>query len=67
MSTPDHDPVLRLLGAGFALEDLTPEWREVLGGLSEEEVTLLIEIKGRLDAAGSEVQAHGISAGAGIF
>lgn len=67
MSTAENNPFFRLLNAGFPLEELTPERREVLSDLSEEEVTLLIEIKSRLDAADSEVQAHGISAGAGIF
>jgi hypothetical protein len=67
MSTPGPDPIARLLQAGFPLLDVTAEQREVLSGLSDEELTLLIEIKARLDAVGSEVQAHGLSAGAGIF
>jgi hypothetical protein len=65
MSTPD--PVSRLLQAGFPLLDLTAEQREVFRGLSEEEVALLVDIKTRLAAAGDEVQAHGLSAGAGMF
>jgi hypothetical protein len=67
MSTPDRDPIHRLLDAGFPLLDMTPQQREVLGGLSGEEITLLIDIKIRLDAADPEVQAHGVSAGAGMF
>jgi hypothetical protein len=67
MSTPDPDPIARLLQAGFPLLEISAEQREVLSGLSDEELTLLIQIKARLDEAGSEVQAHGLSAGAGIF
>jgi hypothetical protein len=67
MSTPDPDPIARLLQAGFPLLDMTAEQREVLSGLSDEELTLLIDIKTRLDTVGSEVQAHGVSAGAGMF
>ncbi len=67
MSLPDHDPVRRLVQAGFPLMEMTAEQREVLGELSEEEVTLLIQIKVRLDETGAEIQAHGLSAGAGIF
>jgi hypothetical protein len=47
--------------------EMTAEQREVFGELSEEEVTLLIQIKVRLDETGAEIQAHGLSAGAGIF
>lgn len=67
MSTPDPDPIARLLQAGFPLLDMTAEQRDVLSRLSDEELTLLIDIKTRLDAVGSEVQAHGVSAGAGMF
>ena len=67
MSIPDRDPVARLVQAGFPLLDMTAEQRAVLNALSDEEITLLIEVKARLDAAGSEVEAHGMSAGAGIF
>jgi hypothetical protein len=67
MSFPDHDPVRRLVQAGFPLMEMTAEQREVFGELSEEEVTLLIQIKVRLDETGAEIQAHGLSAGAGIF
>lgn len=67
MSIPAPEPIARLLQAGFPLLEMTAEQREVLSGLSDDELTLLIEIKARLDAVGSEVQAHGISAGAGMF
>lgn len=67
MPAPGPDPIARLLQAGFPLLDMTAEQREVLSGLSDEEITLLIDIRARLDAVGSEVQAHGMSAGAGIF
>lgn len=67
MSFPSHDPIRRLAQAGFPLMEMTAEQREVLGALSEEEITLLIQIKIRLDETGEEIQAHGLSAGAGIF
>jgi hypothetical protein len=67
MSLRDHDPVRRLLQAGFPLMEMTAEQREVLSALSDEEITLLIQIKVRLDETGEEIQAHGLSAGAGIF
>ena len=67
MSMPDRDPVLRLVEAGFPLPDLTVEQRAVISELTDDEVALLIRVKAQLDEAGADVQAHGISAGAGIF
>ena len=67
MSMSDRDPVLRLVEAGFPLPELTAEQRAVIRDLTDEELALLIRVKAQLDEAGADVQAHGISAGAGIF
>lgn len=48
-----------LYEAGFPVDLLTEEQREVLSGLTPEELAVLLDVKGRLDAVGPEVQAHG--------
>ena len=46
---------------------LTEEQREVLSGLTPQELALLLDVKSRLDAVGPEVQAHGEIAGGALF
>lgn len=65
--TPDRDHLRALEDAGFPLHSLSPEQREVLQGLSGEELTLLLGLKERLDAAEPEVQAHSEIAGGALF
>ncbi len=48
-----------LYEAGFPVDLLTEEQREVLAELTPEELALLLDVKSRLDAVGPEVQAHG--------
>lgn len=62
-------PVLpaALYEAGFPVDLLTEEQREVLSGLTPEELAVLLDVKGRLDAVGPEVQAHGEIAGGALF
>jgi len=66
MSTPQHDPLTALIAAGFPLEGISDDQRAVFATLSPEEVTLLIDLRARLDAVEPEVQAHNV-AGAGMF
>ncbi|MEV0783332.1 aroma-sacti cluster domain-containing protein [Streptomyces sp. NPDC050423] len=61
------DRLAVLYGAGFAVDLLTDEQRRVLTDLAPEELTLLLDIKSRLDDVGPEVQAHGEIAGGALF
>lgn len=63
----DRDPLRALEDAGFPLHSLSPEQRDVLRDLSAEELTLLLGLKERLDAAEPEVQAHSEIAGGALF
>ena len=65
--TGDHTPLDRLTEAGFAVGALTEEQLGVLAALTPEELDLLVEIKGRLDEVGPEVQAHSDIAGGALF
>ncbi|MEU0413438.1 aroma-sacti cluster domain-containing protein [Streptomyces griseorubiginosus] len=65
--TDDHSALARLSAAGFAVDALTTEQLDVLSRLSEHELDLLVDIKGRLDEAGPEVQAHNEIAGGALF
>lgn len=56
-----------LIAAGFELHLLADEQREVLLDLTDQEFTLLADIKARMDEAAPEVQAHGELAGATLF
>ncbi len=60
-------PLDQLAANGFPVDSLPAEQREVLGDLSQEELTLLIGIKTRLDEVGDEVVAHSEIAGAALF
>ncbi|MEY2242488.1 aroma-sacti cluster domain-containing protein [Streptomyces sp. NPDC005070] len=66
-SAPDHERLRALEDAGFPLHSLSPEQREVLQDLSAQELTLLLDLKQRLDAAEPEVQAHSEIAGGALF
>lgn len=61
------DPLASLEAQGFPLAHLTDEERRVLGGLTPDELALLLDIKARLDAAGPEVRAHSEIAGGALF
>ncbi|MFI1187529.1 aroma-sacti cluster domain-containing protein [Streptomyces californicus] len=64
----EHPPLpSALYEAGFPVDLLTEEQREVLAELTPEELTLLLDVKSRLDAVGPEVQAHGEIAGGALF
>ncbi|WP_405509339.1 hypothetical protein OG323_25435 [Streptomyces cyaneofuscatus] len=65
---PEQLPVeAALYEAGFPLDLLTEEQRLVLSELTPQELTLLLDVKNRLDAVGPEVQAHGEIAGGALF
>ncbi|MFG2332645.1 aroma-sacti cluster domain-containing protein [Streptomyces sp. NPDC048604] len=70
----DHDdagaaasPLDALSAAGFSVEALSDEQLEVLRALTPEELALLVDIRGRLDEAAPEVQAHADVAGGALF
>jgi len=65
--TDDRPPLERLQAAGFAVDTLTEEQREVLSALTAQELGLLVDIKSRLDEVGPEVQAHSDIAGGALF
>jgi hypothetical protein len=52
---------------GFAVRELPVEQQNILRDLTEEEFTLLVDIKARLDEVGPEVVAHSEIAGAALF
>ncbi|MEV6246038.1 aroma-sacti cluster domain-containing protein [Streptomyces sp. NPDC051742] len=56
-----------LVAAGFDVDALTEEQHEVLRTLTPGELALLVDIRGRLDAAAPEVQAHADVAGGALF
>lgn len=71
---PEHraagpaDPTLDALAdAGFTVDALSDEQHAVLRTLTPEELSLLIDIRGRLDEAAPEVQAHADVAGGALF
>ncbi|GJF32094.1 hypothetical protein KNE206_47940 [Kitasatospora sp. NE20-6] len=66
MTDPQH-ALRRLEEAGFALDAFTEEQQEVLEELSPQELSLLLDIKNRLDEVGPEVQAHAEIAGGALF
>ena len=64
----DHRRTVSELEAlGFAVAQLPEEQQEVLRALTDEELSLLVDIKARLDEVGPEVQAHSEIAGAALF
>lgn len=65
--THADDPLTSLEASGFPLAHLTDEERLVLGGLTPDELSLLLDIKSRLDEAGPEVRAHSEIAGGALF
>lgn len=67
-SGPEQRPMEAVLyEAGFPVDLLTQEQRLVLSELTPQELTLLLDVKSRLDAVGPEVQAHGEIAGGALF
>jgi hypothetical protein len=65
--TQSRHTAAELEARGFDLTPLTDEQREVLQGLSDEELTLLVDIRTRMEEVGPEVQVHSEIAGAGLF
>ncbi|GLX51442.1 hypothetical protein Shyhy01_43920 [Streptomyces hygroscopicus subsp. hygroscopicus] len=65
--TDDRTALGRLNEAGFSVGALTDEQLEVLRALTPQELDLLVDIKGRLDEVGPEVQAHSEIAGGALF
>lgn len=63
----DDDALMVLESHGFAVAALTDEQREILRGLSEQELSMMLDIKARLDEVGPEVQAHSEIAGGALF
>ncbi|KIF07306.1 hypothetical protein PL81_02700 [Streptomyces sp. RSD-27] len=64
---PSEPTLEALAAAGFDLDALSEEQYEVLRALAPEELALLVDIRGRLDAAAPEVQAHADVAGGALF
>jgi hypothetical protein len=63
-----HDTNLSALAAaGFPVDTFTDEQCAVFAELTGDELELIIDIKGRLDAVEPEVQAHAAVAGAALF
>ncbi|CAL9363263.1 aroma-sacti cluster domain-containing protein [Streptomyces sp. enrichment culture] len=56
-----------LTAAGFNVDALSEEQLEVLAALTPQEIALLVDLRGRLDAAAPEVQAHADVAGGALF
>lgn len=65
--TGRRTPLEVLATNGFAVDRLTPQQRQVLSDLTDEELDLLVGIKNRLDEVGPEVVAHSEIAGAALF
>ena len=64
---PPEPTLEALAAAGFDVDALSEEQHEVLRVLTPEELALLVDIRGRLDAAAPEVQAHADVAGGALF
>jgi hypothetical protein len=67
MTSPQQDQLTALAAAGFPIDSVTQEQRAVFSSLSEDEVTLLIDLRARFDAVEPEVLAHTDLAGGGMF
>ncbi|WP_405981930.1 aroma-sacti cluster domain-containing protein [Streptomyces sp. NBC_00158] len=65
--TPPGPTLEALTAAGFDTDRLSGDQLEVLRALAPEELALLVDIRGRLDAAAPEVQAHADVAGGALF
>lgn len=52
------DPVRELTEAGLDLRAISDEQREVVAGLTPEEVAMLVSVHGRLHELDPEVEAH---------
>ncbi|MET7754627.1 aroma-sacti cluster domain-containing protein [Streptomyces sp. NPDC005389] len=62
------EPTLEALAAaGFDVDALSEEQLDVVRALTPDELALLVDIRGRLDAAAPEVQAHADVAGGALF
>ncbi|GAB3114237.1 hypothetical protein GCM10027160_19660 [Streptomyces calidiresistens] len=66
--SPTPEPSLdALAAAGFDLDTLSEEQLEVLRALTPRELSLLVDIKARLDEVAPEVRAHADVAGGALF
>lgn len=63
----EADALAVLRTHGFGLAEFNEEQLEVLRALSTHEVSLILDIKERLDEVGPEVQAHSEIAGGALF
>ncbi|WP_426362874.1 MFS transporter [Streptomyces sp. E-08] len=55
------DKIDKLAEAGFSLTDATDAQQAVLKSLTEDEVNVLLSVKSRVEAAGSDVEGHSLS------
>ncbi|WP_130797176.1 aroma-sacti cluster domain-containing protein [Streptomyces otsuchiensis] len=64
----EAERTLRALAtAGFPVHTFTEDQCAVFAALAPEELALVLDIKGRLDAVEPEVTAHAAVAGAALF
>jgi hypothetical protein len=61
------DSLATLRSAGFAVDRMPQEQQRVLGGLSDDEISVLTSIKEKLDAAGGDVEAHRVADDTGVI
>ncbi|WP_435971598.1 aroma-sacti cluster domain-containing protein [Streptomyces sp. Qhu_M48] len=66
-SAPSEPTLEALAAAGFDVDALSEEQQAVVRALTPDELALLVDIRGRLDAAAPEVQAHADVAGGALF
>lgn len=55
------DKIDKLAEAGFSLTDANDAQQAVLKSLTEDEVNVLLSVKSRIEAAGSDVEGHSLS------
>ncbi|MFE7929937.1 MFS transporter [Streptomyces sp. NPDC057456] len=55
------DKIDKLAEAGFSLTDANDAQQAVLKSLTEDEVNVLLSVKSRVEAAGSDVEGHSVS------
>jgi hypothetical protein len=65
--TEPHYPLDELEAHGLDVRRLPVEQQDVLRALTPAELSLLVEIRARLDEVGPDVQAHSEIAGAALF
>jgi hypothetical protein len=53
------DQLTQLTNAGFRISPANDAQRDILASLSDDEVRVLLDVRQRIDAAGSDVEGHG--------